>query len=145
MLKVVLRAPFARNNTHISPFPFRAHASFGTMSAPGVSQNVTFTVAALDTSNSDSSARLGKLTLKGRRAIDTPNFLAVASRGVVPHITPDVISQHTSIGGVHMALEDCKYAALWVRSVHIGAFFSETKANIFGQLLKNRQKVRRQS
>jgi hypothetical protein len=109
MLRVVIRAPYARNQAHILQFPFPAHASFGTMSAPGVSQNGIFTAAALEETNANSSARLGKLAMKGRKVIETPNFLAVASRGVVPHITPDVISQHTSIGGVHMALEDCKF------------------------------------
>jgi queuine tRNA-ribosyltransferase accessory subunit len=52
--------------------------------------------------------RLGRLVIKGRQDLETPNFFAVSSRGVVPHLTPDVISVHTSIGGVHMALEDCK-------------------------------------
>lgn len=52
--------------------------------------------------------RLGWLSLPNRRDLETPNFFAVTSRGVVPHLTPDVISAHTRIGGVHMALEDCK-------------------------------------
>ena len=52
--------------------------------------------------------RLGQLSIQGRREIETPNFFAVTSRGVIPHLTPDVISSHTHIGGVHMALEDCK-------------------------------------
>lgn len=54
--------------------------------------------------------RLGRLSRAGRRDLDTPNFLAVSSRGVVPHLTPDVISAHTCIRGVHMALEDCESA-----------------------------------
>jgi queuine tRNA-ribosyltransferase subunit QTRTD1 len=52
--------------------------------------------------------RLGRLSIQGRRDLETPNFFAVTSRGVVPHLTPDVISAHTQVGGVHMALEDCK-------------------------------------
>lgn len=51
--------------------------------------------------------RLGRLSLKGRKALDTPGFLAISSRGVVPHITPDVLSDHTQICGVHIGLEDC--------------------------------------
>lgn len=51
--------------------------------------------------------RLGRLRVQGRREIETPDFMAVSSRGVVPHVTPDVIA-NTQIGGVHMALEDCK-------------------------------------
>ncbi|KAE9364646.1 putative Queuine tRNA-ribosyltransferase-like protein [Stipitochalara longipes BDJ] len=50
--------------------------------------------------------RLGRLSIQGRRDIETPNFFAVTSRGVIPHLTPDVVSSHTQIGGVHMALED---------------------------------------
>ena len=53
--------------------------------------------------------RLGRLSVKGRDHLETPNFVAVSSRGVVPHITPDVISASSQIGGVHMALEDCEY------------------------------------
>jgi queuine tRNA-ribosyltransferase subunit QTRTD1 len=52
--------------------------------------------------------RLGRLVMKDRQDLMTPNFFAVSSRGVVPHITPDVISADTQIGGVHMALEDCE-------------------------------------
>jgi queuine tRNA-ribosyltransferase accessory subunit len=52
--------------------------------------------------------RLGRLTVQGRNQLDTPNFLAITSRGVVPHMTPDVVAASTDIRGVHMALEDCK-------------------------------------
>jgi queuine tRNA-ribosyltransferase subunit QTRTD1 len=52
--------------------------------------------------------RLGRLTMKGRQDLMTPSFFAISSRGVVPHITPDVISADTQIGGVHIALEDCE-------------------------------------
>lgn len=53
-------------------------------------------------------ARLGRLTFPGRKALETPNFIAVSSRGVVPHLSPDVILAHAEFGGVHLALEDCK-------------------------------------
>ncbi|KAK4211663.1 tRNA-guanine(15) transglycosylase-like protein [Rhypophila decipiens] len=53
------------------------------------------------------AARLGKLALAGRKTvIDTPNFFAGTSRGVVPHITPDNVSKHLHAGGAYMALED---------------------------------------
>ena len=52
--------------------------------------------------------RLGRLTLKGRNALDTPNYLGNTSRGAVPHITPDTMACDTSIFGVYVALEDCK-------------------------------------
>ncbi|CAG8956246.1 hypothetical protein HYFRA_00003626 [Hymenoscyphus fraxineus] len=51
-------------------------------------------------------ARLGRLSIAGRNDIDTPNFFSISSRGVVPHLTPDVIGEHTQPGGVHIALED---------------------------------------
>lgn len=60
-----------------------------------------------------SSARLGKLSLAGRKDLETPNFFPLSSRGAVPHLTPDVISGHTQFGGVYMALEDCKSEAYW--------------------------------
>ncbi|KAH8805843.1 putative Queuine tRNA-ribosyltransferase-like protein [Xylogone sp. PMI_703] len=50
--------------------------------------------------------RIGRMVLNGRKDVQTPNFFALASRGAVPHITPDVISSCTDILGVHMALED---------------------------------------
>lgn len=51
--------------------------------------------------------RLSTLALPGRRPIQTPNFVAITSRGVVPHITPDNLEKNTSINGVYVALEDC--------------------------------------
>lgn len=52
--------------------------------------------------------RLGRLALPGRTPSDTPHFLGNTSRGVVPHITQDNFSRHTSINGVYVGLEDCK-------------------------------------
>lgn len=52
--------------------------------------------------------RLGRLTIQGRKDLETPNFMAISSRGGIPHITPDLIASSTQIGGVHLALEDCK-------------------------------------
>jgi hypothetical protein len=54
-------------------------------------------------------ARVGLIQLPGRKPISTPNFFAITSRGVIPHLTPDVISNHTNISGVHLALEDCEF------------------------------------
>jgi queuine tRNA-ribosyltransferase subunit QTRTD1 len=56
----------------------------------------------------NNEARLGSLQLPGRKVIETPNFFAITSRGVIPHMTPDVISDYTRFNGVHLALEDCK-------------------------------------
>lgn len=54
-------------------------------------------------------ARLGCISVKGRRTLDTPNFLALTSRGVVPHISPDVVGEQTKFAGVYTAIEDCEY------------------------------------
>ena len=51
--------------------------------------------------------RLGRLTIANRRVIETPNFLPVASRGVIPHLTPDNVTKHTTFDGAYMAIEDC--------------------------------------
>ncbi|EFQ29882.1 tRNA-guanine transglycosylase [Colletotrichum graminicola] len=56
--------------------------------------------------NGSSAARLGRLSLPKRNPIETPNYIAVASRGVVPHVTPDNLEKYTSISAVYMALED---------------------------------------
>lgn len=52
------------------------------------------------------TARLGRLALPCRDAVDTPNFFAVASRGAVPHLTPDNIAKYGRFPGVYMAMED---------------------------------------
>lgn len=57
-------------------------------------------------------ARLGHLKATGREDLKTPNFFALSSRGVIPHVAPDVISAHTDIGGIHIALEDCESSNL---------------------------------
>ena len=61
---------------------------------------------------SGNGPRLARLSLEGRNQINTPNFFAISSRGVLPHLTPDAISAHTQVRGVHMALEDCESSIL---------------------------------
>ncbi|KAI6799247.1 tRNA-guanine transglycosylase [Hortaea werneckii] len=51
--------------------------------------------------------RLGRLKLPNHNHVDTPHYLGVTSRGVIPHLTPDSLSAHTSISGVYVGLEDC--------------------------------------
>lgn len=53
------------------------------------------------------AARLGRLAFPGRRPIDTPNFFAATSRGVVPHLTPDNLVRHDDlVRGTYLAFED---------------------------------------
>ena len=53
-------------------------------------------------------ARLGCLSLPGRKPINTPHYVAVTSRGAVPHLAPDMVKDHTAIEGVYVPLEDCE-------------------------------------
>lgn len=59
-------------------------------------------------STSHNAARLGVLRLPNRKPIQTPHYIGVASRGVVPHLSPDNYAKQTDICGVYTALEDCK-------------------------------------
>lgn len=54
------------------------------------------------------TARLGRLALPKRQPVDTPNFFAMTSRGVVPHLTPDTIARYGQFPGSYHALEDCE-------------------------------------
>jgi len=80
-----------------------------------------------------SAARLGRLALAGRRAIDTPNYFAVTSRGVVPHMTPDNVGKYLHTGGAYMALEDCRLSQCSPGS----------DANAMRQSLNDRNSMRR--
>ncbi|KPM38356.1 hypothetical protein AK830_g8191 [Neonectria ditissima] len=51
-------------------------------------------------------ARLGRLAFANRRAMETPNYLAVASRGVIPHLTPETMERYTAFDAAYMAIED---------------------------------------
>ncbi|PFH61289.1 hypothetical protein XA68_17802 [Ophiocordyceps unilateralis] len=73
--------------------------------APDMRLGNTFRVLSPAVSNG-CAPRLGRLALAGRRVIETPNHVAVTSRGCVPHLTPDSLSKHTSVGAAYMALED---------------------------------------
>ncbi|KAF4464067.1 queuine tRNA-ribosyltransferase [Fusarium albosuccineum] len=51
-------------------------------------------------------ARLGRLAFASRRVMETPNYVAVASRGAIPHLTPDNVAKHTSLDAAYLAIED---------------------------------------
>ncbi|KAK6514024.1 hypothetical protein TWF506_008451 [Arthrobotrys conoides] len=52
------------------------------------------------------AARTGVLNLSKGFTVQTPNFLAPTSRGVVPHLSPDNLERNTGVEGVFVALED---------------------------------------
>jgi queuine tRNA-ribosyltransferase subunit QTRTD1 len=54
-------------------------------------------------------ARVGQL-LRGRTAIETPHYVVTTSRGVVPHVSPDVLAKRTAVSAVYVPLEDCEYS-----------------------------------
>ena len=58
---------------------------------------------------SGAGPRLGRLLPASSPPVMTPNFLALTSRGAVPHLTPDNIAKEAApLGGLYMALEDCR-------------------------------------
>lgn len=56
----------------------------------------------------DNGPRLGQLSFQRRRAMDTPHYLALSSRGTVPHVSQDMMRDHSGIRGLYVALEDCE-------------------------------------
>lgn len=69
------------------------------------SNNVFFDLISLEIK--DSGPRLGRLSLQGRQTIDTPHYLALSSRGTVPHLSQDMLRDNTSVRGLYVSLEDC--------------------------------------
>lgn len=53
-------------------------------------------------------ARLGTLNIPGRKPLQTPGYIAITSRGAVPHLAQDVHESSTALKGIYTALEDCK-------------------------------------
>jgi len=53
--------------------------------------------------------RLGEVALQGRPPFSTPAFIAATSRGVIPHVTQDVLSKLMSIPAAYIGLEDCEH------------------------------------
>lgn len=66
-----------------------------------------FDFAVLDTDKY--GPRLGNFFFQGRKTIKTPHFLALGSRGAVPHMSQDMLCENTHINCLYTALEDCKY------------------------------------
>ena len=55
---------------------------------------------------SDVETRHGRLYFRNRDPIETPHYVAVSSRGAVPHLSQDMIRDQTSVRGMYAALED---------------------------------------
>ncbi|EGX52669.1 hypothetical protein AOL_s00007g452 [Orbilia oligospora ATCC 24927] len=67
---------------------------------------VTDVAATTTQPGATTAARTGVLNLSKGFTVQTPNFLAPTSRGVVPHISPDNFERNTGVEGVFVALED---------------------------------------
>ena len=81
----------------------------------------------LRTASTDNNARLGQLLQYGRLPIDTPHYFAISSRGTVPHMTPDMMRDETSIRGMYAGLEDCMHSSF---SCCLTSFGINTHADI---------------
>ena len=53
------------------------------------------------------ATRLGTLRFNDRTTIQTPHYIAISSRGAVPHLSQDTMRENTAIKGIYVALEDC--------------------------------------
>lgn len=54
-------------------------------------------------------SRRGNVHFPGRKTIQTPHYLALSSRGIVSHLSQDMMREHTSVTGLYTALEDLRY------------------------------------
>ena len=79
-------------------------------SAQDLDKPLSFDLQVQEPSNNES--RLGTLSLHGRKTINTPHYVALTSRGTVPHLTQDMMRDNTEIQGVYAALEDCESYAI---------------------------------
>ncbi|KAL8693468.1 MAG: hypothetical protein Q9218_001699 [Villophora microphyllina] len=70
----------------------------------GESRGLSFDIDEIPSHND--GQRLGRISLSGRAAIDTPHYFALSSRGCVPHLTQDIARDRTGIKGIYTALED---------------------------------------
>jgi len=57
--------------------------------------------------NNGLESRLGRLSCPGRQLMETPHYIAISSRGAVPHLSQDTMRESTLIKGLYAGLEDC--------------------------------------
>ena len=67
-----------------------------------------FSIESRSLVSGDNELRLGTLSCHGRVAIQTPHYVAITSRGAVPHLSQDMMRDNTAIKGIYVALEDCE-------------------------------------
>lgn len=54
-------------------------------------------------------SRLGTLEYPNKPPLPTPHYFSISSRGCVPHLTPDMMRDATSIKALYSAFEDCMF------------------------------------
>ena len=69
---------------------------------------VSFELFTLPSTNAGGKARHGRLSCLDRREVETPTYIALSSRGAVPHLSQDTARDNTALAGLHTALEDCE-------------------------------------
>ena len=74
--------------------------------APTSSKLLPFELLSPDTW--EDGPRIGRLSFPNRVPIETPHYVAISSRGAVPHLTQDMMRDNTQIGAIYVALEDCE-------------------------------------
>ncbi|KAJ5620856.1 hypothetical protein N7510_004840 [Penicillium lagena] len=50
--------------------------------------------------------RVGSLAIAGRKPLTTPHYVPLSSRGTMPHISHDVLRDHTALNSIYVGLED---------------------------------------
>jgi len=60
----------------------------------------------LKTSAEQLAPRLGNLLTRSGGTINTPHYIANTSRGLVPHLSQDMLIKNTQLQGVYLAIED---------------------------------------
>ncbi|RAK80381.1 tRNA-ribosyltransferase family protein [Aspergillus fijiensis CBS 313.89] len=73
---------------------------------PGSSLQLPQEMLNFTTTASILTPRLGRLAVAGRKPISTPHYIPLTSRGIVPHITHDIMRDQTAIGSLFIGLED---------------------------------------
>lgn len=102
-------APHLKQKSNPRHTPLSRHHSSPTMapSGPDISALPDEMFTIIKSALSSTGARLGHLRLPHRHLVETPHYLALTSRGVVPHLTQDTFRGETGIVGVYVPLEDC--------------------------------------
>lgn len=66
--------------------------------------------------------RAGSLSIAGRKALSTPHYIPLTTRGSVSHIAHDVMRDQTSISSLYIGLEDCTCAMCFKENEQIANF-----------------------